>query len=603
MASRIDSNYNSSLVQVGERHQEKSPICYCPACLGLQCLERPRYFAGQLLTEAELNSEQAYVIAKNKLHNRYLHGWGIVCGLQVVCHDCDGWVTVKQGYAIDPCGNDIIVCDDQDFDVLKAIRDCRESRRRRRRADCDPVKAPDDKSCDDIEEHWCITIEYAEKEARPITALRNEKKGNCGCGCGSSCGCGCGGGGNGKSKGKSCGCGCQGSQASTQGAQTAAKTNAQCEPTRIYEQYRLGIVEEPEQCCNRQSRDYIKQSKDYSIDNVWSANPRLVSYLNALKIEKSQQAMILQIMGALPQDSLLVKIVDCLLSLADFVVARLTRDDLFLLRRIIRDCDCRGNNNDAIGLFATGEAIHRLCCNLQRLVSDLYSQNPLNVRCDYSCPPCPPLTTQPQQPEALAVGGSGNNTEQSPEMASICCLAERLLQYAVDCICQAFLPPCPSDPEDDRLILACLTIKNGKIINICNFSCRHYAGSFPSMFYWLSLVPVIPLFGKVLQCLCCDPNLLQTMFDVFEPRAYYNQMEIAHEGIAGEGIEKSRAGRIGEIIRRILMHCFNIEEEREFTLVREMESPQPDVSDLDELREQIKALQAEMETLKGRGPS
>jgi hypothetical protein len=600
MASRIDSNYTASLVNLGETHQEKSPVCYCPACLGLQCLERPRYFAGQLLTEAELNSEQAYVIAKNKLHNRYLHGWGIVCGLQVVCHDCDGWVTVKQGYAIDPCGNDIIVCADQDFDVLKAIRECREGRRRRRRADCDPVKAPDDKSCDDIEEHWCVTIEYAEKEARPITPLRNEKKGNCGCGCGSSCGCGCGGNGNGKSKGKSCGCGCQGSQTSTQGAQTA-RTNAQCEPTRIYEQYRLNVVEEPEDCCNRHSRG--DRPKYYSTDDVWSANPRLTGYMNALKLEKSQQAMILQVLSILPQDSLLAKIINCVLSLADFIRARLTRDDLLLLRRIIRDCDCRRKVNDnATGVFEDSEAMHRLCCNLQRLVSDLYSQNPLNVRCDYSCPPCPPMTTQPRDPNAVA-GGPGTYTDQNPELASICCLAERLLQYLVDCICQALLPPCPPNPEDDRLILACLTIKNGKIINICNFSCRHYAGSFPSMFYWLSLVPVIPLLGKVIQCICCDTHLLQTLFDVFEPRSRGNQIVIDVEGNANEFTVESKRNQIGEIISRLLMHCFNFEDEAEYTHVREMDSPQPDASDLDELREQVKALRAEMETLKGKGSS
>ena len=73
-----------------------------------------RFFAGQLLTESELNTEQAYVIAKNRLHNRYLHGWGVVCGLEVVCA-CEGFVHVKSGYAIDPCGNDIIVCKDTDF--------------------------------------------------------------------------------------------------------------------------------------------------------------------------------------------------------------------------------------------------------------------------------------------------------------------------------------------------------------------------------------------------------------------------------------------------------------------------------------------------------
>ncbi len=62
--------------------QEPSgPNCSC--CTGLECLERPRYFAGMLLTETELGSEQEYVRAKNRLHNRYLHGWGVVCGLQV----------------------------------------------------------------------------------------------------------------------------------------------------------------------------------------------------------------------------------------------------------------------------------------------------------------------------------------------------------------------------------------------------------------------------------------------------------------------------------------------------------------------------------------
>ena len=60
----------------------------CPACGGLQCLCRPRFFAGQLLTEEDLNRLDHYIVEKNKLHNRYLHGWGVVCGLEVVCHPC-----------------------------------------------------------------------------------------------------------------------------------------------------------------------------------------------------------------------------------------------------------------------------------------------------------------------------------------------------------------------------------------------------------------------------------------------------------------------------------------------------------------------------------
>ena len=60
-----------------------SPEQPCPECGGLECLCRPRFFAGQLLTDEDLNLLNHYIIEKNKLHNRYLHGWGVVCGLEV----------------------------------------------------------------------------------------------------------------------------------------------------------------------------------------------------------------------------------------------------------------------------------------------------------------------------------------------------------------------------------------------------------------------------------------------------------------------------------------------------------------------------------------
>src|SRR5262245_14797564 len=85
----------------------------CPACGGLGCLCRPRFFAGQLLTEEDLNRLDHYIVEKNKLRNRYLHGWGVVCGLEVVCHPCEGYVTVRSGYALSPCGDDIVVCQDE----------------------------------------------------------------------------------------------------------------------------------------------------------------------------------------------------------------------------------------------------------------------------------------------------------------------------------------------------------------------------------------------------------------------------------------------------------------------------------------------------------
>jgi hypothetical protein len=53
-------------------------------CLPLPRFERVKYFYGQLLGVREFQSEQAYFFEKHRLHNRYLHGYGVVCGLDVV---------------------------------------------------------------------------------------------------------------------------------------------------------------------------------------------------------------------------------------------------------------------------------------------------------------------------------------------------------------------------------------------------------------------------------------------------------------------------------------------------------------------------------------
>lgn len=54
------------------------------ACADLPDLRRLNYFHGQMLGVADFRTEQAYVRAKQQLHNRCLHGSGSVCGLMVV---------------------------------------------------------------------------------------------------------------------------------------------------------------------------------------------------------------------------------------------------------------------------------------------------------------------------------------------------------------------------------------------------------------------------------------------------------------------------------------------------------------------------------------
>ncbi|HSN28697.1 MAG TPA: hypothetical protein VLT45_20565, partial [Kofleriaceae bacterium] len=83
---------------------------------------RPRFFAGQLLTEDDLSALIDYVVAKNRFHNSRLFGQGVVCGLLVECGPCDGQIVVDPGYALDCCGNDLVLTCKQTLDMAPMIR-------------------------------------------------------------------------------------------------------------------------------------------------------------------------------------------------------------------------------------------------------------------------------------------------------------------------------------------------------------------------------------------------------------------------------------------------------------------------------------------------
>jgi hypothetical protein len=71
--------------------------------------ERVRYFAGMLLGVNDFEQEQTYFRNKARRHNRLLHGWGIVTGLEVTPSGSGGQVSVGPGYALDQCGNEIFI--------------------------------------------------------------------------------------------------------------------------------------------------------------------------------------------------------------------------------------------------------------------------------------------------------------------------------------------------------------------------------------------------------------------------------------------------------------------------------------------------------------
>lgn len=87
---------------------------------------RPRFFAGQLLTEDDLSLLVEYTTAKARLHNRSLYGPGVICGLGVTCDPCGGGtVAVHPGHALDCAGNDIVVPCTERVDVQALVRERR----------------------------------------------------------------------------------------------------------------------------------------------------------------------------------------------------------------------------------------------------------------------------------------------------------------------------------------------------------------------------------------------------------------------------------------------------------------------------------------------
>jgi hypothetical protein len=113
---------NSAIVaapRAPHAHNCGCPKCKEAVCCDLECLVQPRFFCGQLLSEQDLTALLDWAKGKSAL-TRYRHGWGVVCGLDVSCDaspGCGPVVRVGRGYAIDCCGNDIIVCCDDKLDL------------------------------------------------------------------------------------------------------------------------------------------------------------------------------------------------------------------------------------------------------------------------------------------------------------------------------------------------------------------------------------------------------------------------------------------------------------------------------------------------------
>lgn len=129
--------------------------------------ERPRYYARQLVTPDDMTLEQDYFRNRLRRHNRYLHGWGVVCGAEVVEATKPWKVIVKAGFVLGPYGDEIFIESDQCVDVRKL---------------CVPPESQDEECLEaqpapaQTEDQW-LAIRYVEKKTRLVKV----PLGGCGC--------------------------------------------------------------------------------------------------------------------------------------------------------------------------------------------------------------------------------------------------------------------------------------------------------------------------------------------------------------------------------------------------------------------------------------
>lgn len=125
-----------------------------------------------------------------------------------------------------------------------------------------------------------------------------------------------------------------------------------------------------------------------------------------------------------------------------------------------------------------------------------------------------------------------------------------LLQYLKDCLCDHFLVNCPDCEEVEPIYLACVSIRDNQVHHVCNFSRRKYVKSFPTVGYWLSILPLAPFIKQALTRFCCA--ILPDMFGRYQTAGHkgYNVGVSGYQ--ARQGLAFASSGKMGGQIRRVM---------------------------------------------------
>jgi hypothetical protein len=433
----------------------------CPACGGLQCLCRPRFFPGQVLTDDDLNRLEQYVIAKGKLHNRYFHGSGVVCGMEVVCDPCSTTnVTVKPGYALSPCGEDIIVCSDASVNVCDLINQCKP------RNDCDPYGAQPPADCKQGTQRFVLSICYNETPSRGVQPLMSEP---CACDCGGSCGGGCGC--NGSKAG--CTCGSRTTAPAKLPTRTPSVYNAQCEPTLICEDFKFTATKYVPTTTN----------SDVSRFGVWGLIATKATQFGPLltrlmlcyfKAQEIKSAYTSQSLGDLNASQLAAIYSEYGAALRDFAETHLTHRCDLARKLACLDMPATTNTTNSTGNHILRQAALSASDYISRIdtLNTLWLEVVRDCFCSALLPPCAGVESS-------------------------------------DCI---------------PLAVVTINVDTCEVIEICNWQARKFALTLPSIFYWTSFINWGAI-KDAIAGLCCgtaDQRLWETIFAMMEKTAAAN---------------------------------------------------------------------------------
>lgn len=499
---------------------------------------QPRFFSGQLLTEDDLQTMVNYVTTKNRIHNRYLHGSGVGCGLEVRCHPCgNGKVLVTPGYALDCCGNDILVPCEVTLDINAMVR---ELKLKQFGHDCgDPCEGRTQTANGEEEQigkQYCLYLSYCEQAVEPVAPYTMDDQ-----------------------------------------------CSAVCEPSRIQEGYRFELrcpaheadppsfFDKIKECIDDlEEADFLAKDVERTQSHMFFSKSAFknIQSENALKFNETDAGRLDTVVTEFEKDAGIFiseteRVAGKKVSTSEVSesIMRRSLDNVHTLGSMVARYELLdekkraeleskhkgigakiGTSRDRLNLMApkleefvepsfssrleASIAQGTIENTLKFIKPDLsqaarYSQEAMFYASNVSITPQiaafinqflaklqnwllrkmnnkMPVTECGLYEEVASVVLTTGETFNQATIAALDILVRALLRYILDCICSAVIPPCP-ECEDPAVKLACLEVKECEVDNICNLQ-RTFLLTSSNMRYW---IPLLHMFGEAIENICC----------------------------------------------------------------------------------------------------